>query len=63
MSRPKQLSRDVASQLNLIPPKKTTFTLPRELYKQLKIESARRDKEMSAIVTEALQQFLSEERE
>jgi len=63
MERPKQASQTGTSQLSLIPQKKTTFTLPRELYKQLKIESARRDKEMSAIVTDALREYLSEERE
>jgi metal-responsive CopG/Arc/MetJ family transcriptional regulator len=52
-----------ASQLSLLPQKKTTFTLPRELYKQLKIESAKRDKEMSAIVADALRMYLSEERQ
>ena len=63
MASPKQASQNTTSQLSLIAQKKTTFTLPQELYKQLKIESARRDKEMSAIVTDALREYLSEEHE
>ena len=48
------------TQLNLLTTKKTTFTLPRDLYTKLKIESAKRDAEMSALVAEALRKFLSE---
>ena len=55
------LTRQVSiTQLNLMPLKKTTFTLPQDLYKQLKIESAKRDQEMSAIVTDALRKYLGE---
>ena len=49
------------SQMSLLPLKKTTFTLPHDLYKQLKIESARRDIEMSAIVADALRKYLLEQ--
>jgi len=47
-------------QLTLIQQKKTTFTLPQDLYRRLKIESAKQDKEMSAIVVEALREYLPE---
>lgn len=56
-------TRNTSLQLSLTPHKKTTFTLPREVYKQLKIESAKRDKEMSAIVTDALRMYLAEEQQ
>lgn len=49
-----------ASQLKLMPQKKTTITLPQDLYKQLKIESAKREREMSEIVSDALRKYLSE---
>jgi hypothetical protein len=49
------------SQMSLLPLKKTTFTLPHDLYKRLKIESARRDIEMSAIVADALRKHLLEQ--
>jgi hypothetical protein len=52
---------DGGVQLSLLPVKKTTFTLPRDLYTTLKIESVKRDVEMSALVTQALQEFFSEE--
>jgi hypothetical protein len=45
----------------LIPFKKTTFSLPSDLYKQLKIEAAKRDTEMSTIVADALRKHLSED--
>ena len=48
------------SQLDLLPQKKTTISFPRDLYKQLKIESAKRDREMSAIVADALRKYFSE---
>jgi len=57
----KKASSGVGSQLALLPVKKTTFTLPRELYTRLKIESAKRETEMSNLVTMALRQFFSEE--
>jgi predicted DNA-binding protein len=60
MARIESTSHGVASQLSLMPQKKTTFTLPLDLYKQLKIESAKRDREMSAIVSDALRKYLSE---
>ena len=47
------------AQLTLLPVKKTTFTLPHDLYRQLKIESVKREVEMSTIVTDALRQYLS----
>lgn len=46
------------TQLALPLVKKTTFTLPRDLYRKLKMESARREVEMSSIVTDALRNFL-----
>jgi len=46
---------------SLLPFKKTTVTLPRSLYTTLKIESVKRDVEMSALMTQALQEFFSEE--
>ena len=49
------------TQLGLVLVKKTTFTLPRDLYKKLKIESVKRDVEMSSIVADALREFLPEE--
>ena len=49
------------TQIALLEVKKTTFTLPRDLYKKLKVESAKREVEMSSIVTEALRKFLPEE--
>jgi len=60
MARTESTSRGLTSQLNLLPQQKTTITLPRDLYKQLKIESARRDREMSAIVADALRKYLAE---
>jgi hypothetical protein len=48
----------IADQLALPLVKKTTFTLPRDLYRRLKIESARREVEMSSIVADALRNFL-----
>lgn len=48
-------------QLSLLPVKKTTFTLPQDLYRKLKVESAKRDVQMSSIVTEAVRKFFSEE--
>lgn len=60
MQKAKQI---FSSQLSLLPQKKTTFSLPRELYKKLKIESAVRDREMSAIVADALRLYLSDERQ
>jgi hypothetical protein len=58
----RQIKHGISSQLNLLPQKKTTFSLPRELYRQLKIESAKRDMEMSAIVADALRLYLSDKR-
>jgi hypothetical protein len=58
----RQVKHSLPSQLNLLPQKKTTFSLPRELYRQLKIESAKRDREMSAIVADALRLYLSDKR-
>lgn len=55
--------RSNGTQLALLPVKKTTFTLPRELYTRLKIESAKREVEMSSLVTQALRQFLPREGE
>lgn len=46
--------------MSLMPLKKTTITLPLDLYKQLKIESAKTEKEMSSIVADALRKHLSE---
>ncbi len=60
MARTEHIPKEVTSQLSLMPLKKTTFTLPLDLYKQLKIESAKREKEMSAIVADALRKHLSE---
>lgn len=60
MARIETTSRANASQLNLLPQQKTTISLPRDLYKQLKIESAKRDREMSAIVGDALRKYFSE---
>lgn len=60
MARIETTSRANASQLNLLPQQKTTISLPRDLYKQLKIESAKREREMSAIVGDALRKYFSE---
>jgi hypothetical protein len=60
MARTEPTPHDTASQMSLMPLKKTTITLPLDLYKQLKIESAKSDKEMSAIVADALRKHLSE---
>jgi metal-responsive CopG/Arc/MetJ family transcriptional regulator len=60
MARIESTSRVIASQLDLLPQKKTTISFPRDLYKQLKIESAKRDREMSAIVADALRKYFSE---
>jgi hypothetical protein len=57
---PDVLGRQNLSQLSLLPTKKTTFTLPHDLYLQLKIESVKREVEMSELVTEALRRYLSE---
>jgi hypothetical protein len=45
------------TQLPLPLVKKTTFTLPRDLHRRLKVESARREVEMSSIVADALRSF------
>lgn len=60
MSQTEPSRHGVASQLNLIQLKKTTFTLPLDLYRQLKIEAAKRGEEMSSIVTDALRKHLTE---
>lgn len=60
MPRIESKTRAIASQLDLLPQKKTTISFPRDLYKQLKIESAKRDREMSAIVADALRKYFSE---
>lgn len=61
MAQANTLTRSAVTQLTLLPMKKTTFSLPQDLYRQLKIESAKRDIEMSTLVTEALRQYLSED--
>jgi metal-responsive CopG/Arc/MetJ family transcriptional regulator len=61
MAQPNTLTRSPVTQLTLLPMKKTTFSLPQDLYRQLKIESVKRDIEMSTLVTEALRQYLSED--
>lgn len=60
MTRAETTSQELNSQLSLMPLKKTTFTLPQDLYKQLKIESVNRETEMSSIVANALRKYLSE---
>lgn len=60
MARIESAAHDAGSQLSLMPQKKTTITLPLDLYKQLKIESAKRDREMSAMVSDALRKYFSE---
>jgi hypothetical protein len=57
-SQPRQ--QELAAQMNLLPVKKTTVTLPLDLYRQLKIEAAKSDTEMSSIVVDALRKHLSE---
>jgi metal-responsive CopG/Arc/MetJ family transcriptional regulator len=57
----REVKQHLSSQLTLLPQKKTTFSLPQELYRQLKIASAERDREMSAIVADALRLYLSGE--
>lgn len=61
MAQPNTLTRSAVTQLTLLPMKKTTFSLPQDLYRQLKIESVKRDIEMSTLVAEALRQYLSED--
>jgi metal-responsive CopG/Arc/MetJ family transcriptional regulator len=60
MAQPEPNQQEVPAQMSLMPLKKTTISLPLDLYKQLKIESAKRDMEMSTIVTDALRKHLSE---
>ena len=58
-TQPTQHESAVA-QMSLLPVKKTTVTLPLDLYRQLKIEAAKQDIEMSAIVVRALRKHFSE---
>lgn len=60
MAESQPTQHELAAQMNLLPVKKTTFTLPLDLYRQLKIEAAKSDTEMSSIVVDALRKHLSE---
>jgi hypothetical protein len=60
MAETQPVQRELAAQLNLLPVKKTTVILPQDLYRQLKVEAAKQDTEMSTIVVEALRKHFSE---
>lgn len=50
------------SQLSLIPMTKTTFRIPREMHRRLKIEAVQESRQMADIVVDAIETYLSTRR-
>ena len=60
MAEAEPLEQELGPQMTLLPVKKTTVILPQDLYRQLKVEAAKQDTEMSTIVVDALRKHFSE---
>lgn len=60
MEETEPVQQELGPQMSLLPFKKTTVTLPQDLYRQLKVEAAKQDMEMSTIVVDALRKHFSE---
>jgi predicted DNA-binding protein len=49
----------MASQLPLVPTIKTTFRLPKELYRRLKIRAVNENRAMAVLLIDAIELYLS----